>query len=60
MLNNKMRKFLHCMVCSCCLWYVGISCIQGGVGAMFTCCELGCDCGDGCVRRHAHIQSQHL
>ena len=38
----------------CCLWYVGISCVQGGGGVIFPCGELGCDCGDGCIRRHAH------
>jgi hypothetical protein len=27
---------------------------------MFTCGELGCDCGGGCVRRHAHSRSRHL
>jgi len=56
MLNNKIQKFLHCMLCNYYyLWYVGILCLQGG-GAMlmFPCGEVGWECGDGCNRRHLH------
>jgi len=35
------------------LWCVGVSYLQGGGGAMFTCGVLGYVCGNECIGRHA-------
>jgi len=56
--------YFVCSVAIAVLWYAGISYLQGGGGggggAMFTWSELGCDCGNEYIRRHAYSPSQHL
>ena len=41
----------------------GLVLLEGGGaggGAMLTCGELGCDCGDGCIGTHARSDSGHM
>jgi hypothetical protein len=43
-----------------CFGMVAYITYTGGGGSMFTCRDLGCECGNRCIGRHSGGQSRHL